>query len=75
MLERDIDPQLTPEAWASIGKNMHATPESVRNNQQVNLETCLCSNVAWMLLLAVGAREFGSRVTLIRMTVIVFRTK
>ncbi|XP_011608593.2 E3 ubiquitin-protein ligase Arkadia isoform X1 [Takifugu rubripes] len=28
VLERDIDPQLTPEAWASIGKNMHATPES-----------------------------------------------
>ncbi|KAM9366204.1 E3 ubiquitin-protein ligase Arkadia [Symphorus nematophorus] len=28
VLERDIDQQLTPEAWASIGKNMHATPES-----------------------------------------------
>ncbi|XP_075880720.1 E3 ubiquitin-protein ligase Arkadia isoform X2 [Nelusetta ayraudi] len=28
VLERDIDPQLTPEAWASIGKNMHASPES-----------------------------------------------
>ncbi|KAM4630887.1 E3 ubiquitin-protein ligase Arkadia isoform 2-T5 [Polymixia lowei] len=28
VLERDIDEQLTPEAWASIGKNMHATPES-----------------------------------------------
>lgn len=36
MLERDIDPQLTPEAWASIGKNMHASPESVRNNDQTN---------------------------------------
>ncbi|KAM9825609.1 E3 ubiquitin-protein ligase Arkadia isoform X4 [Syngnathus typhle] len=28
VLERDIDQQLTPEAWASIGKNMHASPES-----------------------------------------------
>ncbi|KAK1891228.1 E3 ubiquitin-protein ligase Arkadia [Dissostichus eleginoides] len=28
VLERDIDPELTPEAWASIGKNMLATPES-----------------------------------------------
>ncbi|KAM8893541.1 E3 ubiquitin-protein ligase Arkadia isoform 1-T2 [Spinachia spinachia] len=28
VLERDIDQELTPEAWASIGKNMHATPES-----------------------------------------------
>ncbi|KAM3838394.1 E3 ubiquitin-protein ligase Arkadia-like, partial [Diretmus argenteus] len=28
VLERDIDEQLTSEAWASIGKNMHATPES-----------------------------------------------
>ncbi|XP_061599492.1 E3 ubiquitin-protein ligase Arkadia isoform X1 [Cololabis saira] len=28
VLERDIDQQLTPEAWASIGKNMNATPES-----------------------------------------------
>uniref|UniRef100_A0A3P9M158 RING-type E3 ubiquitin transferase n=1 Tax=Oryzias latipes TaxID=8090 RepID=A0A3P9M158_ORYLA len=28
VLERDIDQQLTPEAWASIGKNMHPTPES-----------------------------------------------
>uniref|UniRef100_A0A1A8D0Z2 RING-type E3 ubiquitin transferase n=1 Tax=Nothobranchius kadleci TaxID=1051664 RepID=A0A1A8D0Z2_NOTKA len=28
VLERDIDQQLTPEAWAPIGKNMHATPES-----------------------------------------------
>ncbi|XP_035992263.1 E3 ubiquitin-protein ligase Arkadia isoform X2 [Fundulus heteroclitus] len=28
VLERDIDQQLTPEDWASIGKNMHATPES-----------------------------------------------
>uniref|UniRef100_A0A8C5I3X1 RING-type E3 ubiquitin transferase n=1 Tax=Gouania willdenowi TaxID=441366 RepID=A0A8C5I3X1_GOUWI len=28
VLERDIEPQLTPEAWASIGKNMHATTES-----------------------------------------------
>ncbi|XP_004543145.1 E3 ubiquitin-protein ligase Arkadia isoform X1 [Maylandia zebra] len=28
VLERDIDQQLTPEAWASIGKNMHADPES-----------------------------------------------
>ncbi|XP_067104749.1 E3 ubiquitin-protein ligase Arkadia isoform X2 [Osmerus mordax] len=28
VLERDIDEQLTPEAWASIGKNMHATSDS-----------------------------------------------
>ncbi|XP_029315684.1 E3 ubiquitin-protein ligase Arkadia isoform X4 [Cottoperca gobio] len=28
VLERDIDQELTPEAWASIGKNMLATPES-----------------------------------------------
>ncbi|XP_045074323.1 LOW QUALITY PROTEIN: E3 ubiquitin-protein ligase Arkadia [Coregonus clupeaformis] len=26
--ERDIDEQLTPEAWATIGKNMHATSDS-----------------------------------------------
>ncbi|XP_010878805.2 E3 ubiquitin-protein ligase Arkadia isoform X3 [Esox lucius] len=26
--ERDIDQQLTPEAWATIGKNMHATSAS-----------------------------------------------
>uniref|UniRef100_A0A8C6MAA6 Ring finger protein 111 n=1 Tax=Nothobranchius furzeri TaxID=105023 RepID=A0A8C6MAA6_NOTFU len=44
VLERDIDQQLTPEAWAPIGKNMHATPESVRKKpKQINLDTCLCS--------------------------------
>lgn len=28
VLERDIDQQLTPEDWASIGNKKHATPES-----------------------------------------------
>lgn len=42
--ERDIDEQLTPEAWATIGKNMHATSDSVRKKMnKFNLETCLCS--------------------------------
>uniref|UniRef100_A0A8C5I1N2 RING-type domain-containing protein n=1 Tax=Gouania willdenowi TaxID=441366 RepID=A0A8C5I1N2_GOUWI len=45
VLERDIEPQLTPEAWASIGKNMHATTESVRKKQtsrfgKMSLLTC-----------------------------------
>lgn len=48
VLERDIDPQLTPEAWASIGKNMHASPESVRNNEtnQFGIMSLLTCTVA-----------------------------